>query len=508
MNAIIKPPERPPSRPPRRPPPPPPARPTVSKPPAQPARQVQPAAGSALVRAEQVALAFAIEAGNKDLPPAIAELIRFAPESFADGRCGKVAVVVRSMAEQKQAVYFRSVAAKCGAPMLMDELGKSVLPRDIAEMEAESALAACKIRRATTIFDDAANSLRCSPFQAKTICEGAIHRLSELTCEFESTGGGLPEITDATVFMDRPQEMPPELVAGVLHKGNKLALGGSSKAHKSWLMLDMAISVATGADWIGFATEQGKVLYCNFEIQNYAWQKRIEEVVHAKEIELKTGALQLWNLRGHCASFREVIPLIIERARRESYALIIVDPIYKLLGGAEENSATDIAELSNALERLAVETSAAVAYAHHFAKGNAAGKDALDRMSGSGVFARDPDSLLIFTKHEDEGAFVVEPILRNFPPVKPFGVRWEFPLMHRDDEIDPAQLKGRGGRPRKHLPEDLLELLPKEGLKRIEWLPLAKEKGIKERTFCRLLKTLQLTKKIHMPAGTAKWLPI
>src|SRR3954470_23651854 len=42
--------------------------------------------------------------------------------------------------------------------------------------------------------------------------------------------------------------------------------------------------------------------------------------------------------------------------------------------------------------------------AGHFAKGNAAAKETIDRISGSGVFARDPDSLITFTKHEEQGS--------------------------------------------------------------------------------------------------------
>src|ERR1019366_1572546 len=149
-----------------------------------------------------------------------------------------------------------------------------------------------------------------------------------------------------------------------------------------------------------------------------------------------------------------------ERARHEGFALIILDPIYKLYGGTDENAAGDVAALLNSLERLAVETGAAIAFGAHFAKGNAAGKEAIDRISGSGVFARDPDSLLIFTKHESEDAFTVEPILRNFAPVAPFAVRWHFPLMQLAADLDPAKLKQAGGRPAKHRPQDLLDVLP------------------------------------------------
>jgi len=294
-----------------------------------------------------------------------------------------------------------------------------------------------------------------------------------------------------------------------LHKGSKLAFGGSSKAFKTWTLLDLAFSVAHGVDWLGFPTEQGKVLFVNFEIQPHAWQRRIAAIARAKKIELKPGAIQLWNLRGHAADFRQLIPRIIERARREGFALIILDPLYKLYGsGTDENAAGDVAALLNSLERLAVETLAAVAYGCHFAKGNAAGKEALDRISGSGVFARDPDSLLIFTKHETEGAFTVEPILRNFAPVAPFAVRWEFPLMHRADDLDPAKLKQAGGRKPENSPDDLLKVLPADGLMPADFLAAADEDGISKRTFYRLRAELKKRGKIVESITGGKWQPI
>jgi Asp-tRNA(Asn)/Glu-tRNA(Gln) amidotransferase A subunit family amidase len=41
----------------------------------------------------------------------------------------------------------------------------------------------------------------------------------------------------------------------------------------------------------------------------------------------------------------------------------------------------------------------------------------MDRISGSGVFARDPDSVLIMTKHEQEDTYTVEATLRNLKPI-------------------------------------------------------------------------------------------
>ncbi len=63
---------------------------------------------------------------------------------------------------------------------------------------------------------------------------------------------------------------------------------------------------------------------------------------------------------------------------------------------------------------------------------------------------------MIFTKHEQPDSFAVEPILRNFAPVAPFVVSWKFPLMERDEQLDPADLKQTAGRKREHDPTKLL----------------------------------------------------
>jgi predicted transcriptional regulator len=80
-------------------------------------------------------------------------------------------------------------------------------------------------------------------------------------------------------------------------------------------------------------------------------------------------------------------------------------------------------------------------------------------MSGSGVFARDPDSILIFTRHEEEGAFTVEPVLRNFPPVTPFVIRWNYPTFEMADDLNPDDLRQSAGRKKQYDPISLLALI-------------------------------------------------
>ena len=292
---------------------------------------------------------------------------------------------------------------------------------------------------------------------------------------------GLPPIVDASDFLSNRESEPLHLVDGLLHQGSKLVLGGGSKSFKTWTLLDLALSISHGQQWLGRSTTKGKVLYINFEIQNYAWQKRIASVASAKGIKLEPGTIKLWNLRGHASDFGSLLPEVTAQTKESNFALIVVDPIYKMYGNLDENKAGDVATLLNGLEALAVNTGAAIAFGAHFSKGNQSGKEAIDRISGSGVFARDPDSILIFTRHEEEDCFTVESILRNFAPVQPFAVRWQFPLFTPDQTLDPAKLKqSNAGRKREHDPRKILKAIahttPETGISISAWAKLVSMK--------------------------------
>ncbi|HEQ9134657.1 TPA: AAA family ATPase, partial [Streptococcus pyogenes] len=78
---------------------------------------------------------------------------------------------------------------------------------------------------------------------------------------------------------------------------------------------------------------------------------------------------------------------------KKNYQAVIIDPIYKVLTG-DENSADQMAHFTNQFDKVATELGCSVIYCHHHSKGSQGGKKSMDRASGSGVFARDPDALI------------------------------------------------------------------------------------------------------------------
>lgn len=252
----------------------------------------------------------------------------------------------------------------------------------------------------------------------------------------------LPDICFLEDLVANPPVTPPQIIEGVLHQGCKMVLGGTSKSNKSWCLLDLALSVASGQKWWGRQCTRMPVVYINFELQPWALTERVGALIQARpECGNLKGMLGFWNLRGKNSDLSLLRPKLEEQLARHQFGMIILDPAYKVLGDRDENANGEIASLMNELEAMAQQTGAAVVIAHHFAKGDSTAKSAIDRMSGAGAWARDPDSIVVLTPHEEENAFTVTSILRNLPQLPEFVVSWDFPLMRLARDLNPEALR-------------------------------------------------------------------
>ena len=276
-----------------------------------------------------------------------------------------------------------------------------------------------------------------------------------------SSNGYYPEVINASEFFTRDSPpLPAQIIRYLLHQGSKMLLGGNSKGRKTWALIDVGISVACGAEWWGFPVSMGSVCYINLEIQPQFFEHRFLKVCEVKGVRPESGMFYVWNLRGYAKPMNQLIQALLGFLKQHHFVLIIIDPIYKTLPAARgsENDSAMITQLLNDVESIAVQTGAAVLFSSHFSKGNQAEKESMDRISGSGAWARDPDSLLTMTPHEESDCFTVEATLRNLAPIRSFVVKWDYPLFVRHEELNPERLKKRG-RPFQSQPEKLLAVL-------------------------------------------------
>lgn len=210
----------------------------------------------------------------------------------------------------------------------------------------------------------------------------------------ESINDDLPDPESLVEFWNDMPELAPPLINGVLRQGHKMLIAGPSKAGKSFALIEMCIAIAEGQKWLGWPCTQGKIMYVNLELDRASCLHRFKDVYNAmglKPNHLKN--IDIWNLRGKSVPMDKLAPKLIRRAAKKDYIAIIIDPIYKVITG-DENSADQMAAFCNQFDKICTELGTSVIYCHHHSKGSQGGKRSMDRASGSGVFARDPDALL------------------------------------------------------------------------------------------------------------------
>ena len=160
------------------------------------------------------------------------------------------------------------------------------------------------------------------------------------------------------------------------------------KKKKTKVVMDSVVLIVEGETKVEFYK------YVNLELDRASCLHRFRDVYKALGIRPENlKNIDIWNLRGRSTPMDRLAPKLIRRAREKNYIAVILDPIYKVITG-DENSADQMAAFCNQFDKICTELNTAVIYCHHHSKGNQAGKRTMDRASGSGVFARDPDALL------------------------------------------------------------------------------------------------------------------
>lgn len=208
------------------------------------------------------------------------------------------------------------------------------------------------------------------------------------------------DVTDFDAEWD--EELTPSdwIIEGVLGTHEKMMLSGPSKAGKSFALLQLCAAIAEGDTWMGMRVKQGHVLYINLELKRDSRIRRLKEVFAVNGYgKANLNRIHSLDLRGLSAPLEQLTSKIVRQAAKYRCSTIIIDPIYKIMAG-DENSAESVARFCNQLDNLSRMLDCSVVYCHHYSKGQQGQKSSMDRASGSGVFARDVDTLFAMTELE------------------------------------------------------------------------------------------------------------
>lgn len=171
--------------------------------------------------------------------------------------------------------------------------------------------------------------------------------------------------------LDDPGPEHEWLVKNLITRRELSMIAGPSKSGKSFLVLDMALSIARGEDWFGRKTRRGGVIYQAGE--------------GAMGLKKRIRAYR----QHHALSLKDNIPFVLLPARVDLYSsddhtdkmiseiehwkqafdvpleLIVIDTWATATPGANENDGKDVSVVLERCARISRETGAAVLLVHH-----------------------------------------------------------------------------------------------------------------------------------------------
>jgi len=173
----------------------------------------------------------------------------------------------------------------------------------------------------------------------------------------------------AQLLEQQPSAAPACLVEpGLLPPQGILFVGGEPKVGKSLLVANLALSLAAGADRIGFPIPAPRrVLICQFELPVPQFVSRLAIMRRALGAAADQHLLVDTRATGHLLSAAQGLNHFVSAARAAAAEIIVLDPLYST-HDQDENDTRAMAALCQSLLRLRDASGAALVVVHHVRK--------------------------------------------------------------------------------------------------------------------------------------------
>lgn len=180
--------------------------------------------------------------------------------------------------------------------------------------------------------------------------------------------------------IDELMHLPPPrwLLDGMLIENGMSVIYGPSESFKSFIALDIAMSISCGLDWRGHACDGGPVVYVIGE-GVAGWPARVLTWLQRRS-EGRTA--QFWTVPvGVALTEKDDATALLEAIQSacDRPAMIVLDTLARNFGAGDENSTQDMNAFVASVDRLRQATGAHVMLVHH------TGKDASRGARGSSV---------------------------------------------------------------------------------------------------------------------------
>jgi len=210
----------------------------------------------------------------------------------------------------------------------------------------------------------------------------------------------LPVVRVAEIpSQDRPQRWLVEQLWGASSVG---LIGGAPKCSKTWLGLDLALSVATGTACLGkyAVPEPGPVLVYLAEDALPILRQRVEGMARHRDLNLQQVEIHVITAPTLRLDREQHRRQLLQTAQRLRPRLLLLDPLVRL-HGIDENNAGEVAGLLAYIRTLQRQLDLSVILVHHTRKNAAGGIAAGQALRGSSDLHAFGDSNLYLKRTKD-----------------------------------------------------------------------------------------------------------
>ncbi|WP_299444630.1 AAA family ATPase [uncultured Rhodospira sp.] len=220
------------------------------------------------------------------------------------------------------------------------------------------------------------------------------------------------------------EEEPPMLISRTLPAQSTAMIYGQPGSYKTFAVLGMALSVATGTPWHGHDTTQGRVVYATSE-GRLGLRRRLQAWRQHTDTPLADLRDTFYPIRDLPAfSDDTALRQFAEELHAIKPTLVILDTLAGCMAGLDENSTADATLFMSRLHQLQSLLECTVVLVHHSPKGK-------EDMRGSTVFPGAMDAMFLARKDGDQKCILKNTKMKDVD-------EWEIPMVLQTVKAGPS----------------------------------------------------------------------
>jgi|GEM_PF-2839156 len=234
------------------------------------------------------------------------------------------------------------------------------------------------------------------------------------------------------------------IIQGLLQKRSNMLITAIPKAGKTIFSQQMTVCIAAGISFLGYECKKGKVLYLDAENNMYDSYERIKQIAGQLNLDTDSYGENIVFYDKSLVPYNvDILDDLIQNVKPGQFDVIILDPIYFLFSG-DENNNKEINAFIKKVDNLGKAAEASVVLIHHETKACKFTKNVVDRASGSNIIARFPSTIVSITPIKAKKDTVglrekLEIVLRFDKSPKPINIVLNDGIHRKENDIEATE---------------------------------------------------------------------